>query len=95
MNAVALALAALATFRLSVAITEEEGPFGLFRKVRGWVDPDQKTWLGRGLNCVFCVSFWIALPIAALVTLDLYTLPLVWWGLAGAVMIIRRWEQKR
>jgi len=92
-------IAALAAHRLSVALAEEEGPFSLFVKLRGRLDPDQKTWLGRGINCVFCVSFWMALPIALLVAVlgyaDMWAWPLIWLGLAGAVMLIRRWEQKK
>ena len=88
-------VAALATFRLSYAISEEEGPFGLFRGFRGAIDPDQKTWLGRGVNCIMCVGFWMALPFAVLIEADPWRIPLVWWALAGAVVLIRRWEQKR
>lgn len=88
-------IATLATYRLAKALSEEEGPFGLFLAWRGALDPDQKTWLGRGVNCILCVGFWVALPIAVLITADLWMMPLVWWGLAGAVVIIRRWETKR
>lgn len=69
---IALILAALATWRVAYMITTEEGPFSLFTTLRGALDPDQRTWLGRGLNCVFCVSFWAAWPMLALA--------LTWWG---------------
>lgn len=96
---VTLIIAALATHRLSLAIAEEEGPFSIFTKVRGRLDPDQKTWLGRGVNCIMCVGFWVALPTAfwlgVLGIVDPYLTPIVWLGLAGSVVIIRRWEQKR
>lgn len=88
-------IAALATYRLAKALSEDEGPLGIFRSWRGSLDPDQQTWLGRGVNCLMCVSFWVALPIAVLITPDPWHVPLVWWGLAGAVVLIRRWEQKR
>lgn len=92
-------IAALATYRLAKLISEEEGPFSVFLRLRGALDPDQQTWVGRGLNCIVCVSFWVALPIAVILSLfggvDPYLSPLVWWGLGGAVVLIRRWEQKR
>ena len=94
-TALTFVIAALATFRISVALAEEEGPFGIFRAWRGALDPDQTTWLGRGVNCVFCVSFWVALPFAVLIEPDLWRVPLVWFALAGAVVLIRRWEQKK
>jgi len=94
-----LLIAALATHRLAYALSEEEGPFSLFMRLRGALDPDQQTWLGRGVNCVMCVGFWVALPLAVWLgvvgVVDPYLTPLVWWGLAGAVVLIRRWEQKR
>lgn len=88
-------IAALATHRLAYALSEEEGPLGIFRSWRGALDPDQTTWLGRGVNCIMCVGWWVALPIAVLITADPWKVPLVWWALAGAVVLIRRWEQKR
>lgn len=92
-------IASLATHRIAVLVTEDEGPFSIFTRLRGALDPDQKTWLGRGMNCVFCVGFWAALPVAVFVTVlgyaDAWAWPLTWLGLAGAVVIIRRWEQKR
>lgn len=92
-------LATLTVYRLSTAITREKGPFGLFLRLRGAVDPDQQTWLGEGLNCPFCVSFWLALPAALWLTVlnyaDVWIWPLSWLGIAGAVALILRWEQKR
>jgi hypothetical protein len=91
---VTLIIAALATHRLSLMIAEEEGPFSIFVKLRGRLDPDQTTWIGRGLNCIFCVGFWVALPIALCVLFDL-TWMLIWPAIADAVVIMRRWEQKK
>ena len=57
-------ITSLATYRVArLVVLPEEGPFGLMRKFRGIADPDQKTWVGRGLDCSWCVSFWIA-PLA-------------------------------
>ena len=85
-------LASLAVYRVSRMITDEEGPFMVFSKVRGWFPPT--TWLGRGLECIMCVSVWIALPVAA------YLDPgrdwwLTWLALSAVTVIIRKWEQKR
>lgn len=49
-------------------LTMEEGAFSIFAKVRERIDPQQTTWIGRGINCPFCVGFWIALAIAAMLT---------------------------
>lgn len=59
MNLATLTICALATYRLTRLITIEEGPFGLALKLRGVLDPDQRTWLGRGMACPWCISFWL------------------------------------
>lgn len=53
-------LSSLATYRIVRLVAIEEGPFGLARRLRGIADPDQRTWIGRGLACPWCISFWIA-----------------------------------
>lgn len=59
----------LSTWRLTKAITEEEGPFRLFLKIRASLPTDGKRgWLGRGINCHWCVSFWIGLLIGLALT---------------------------
>lgn len=93
MDALTFILLALATYRLARMVASEEGPFGVFHQLRGRLDPDQRTWLGRGVNCPLCVGFW-----AAPIVLGLHALwpPLVWWlAAAGAATVLTKWEQKR
>jgi len=94
-DALTFLLAALATFRLAYLVSQEEGPWSLATRLRGALDPDQQTWLGRGLNCVFCVSFWAAWP-----TLALAATSWGWWVVAGLAlssvsMLLKRWMDKR
>lgn len=58
-----LAVCSLATYRVVRLIAIEEGPFRLAQRLRNVADPDQKTWIGRGLACPWCLSFWIG-PVA-------------------------------
>lgn len=83
-------LAALAVYRLSRMVTDEEGPFMVFTKLRGLAKPD--TWVGRGMECIMCVSVWIALPVALYIGGDWL---LTWPALSAMTVIIRKWEQKR
>ena len=55
-----IVLSALATYRVVRLVAMEDGPFDLARKLRGVADPEQRTWLGRGMVCPWCISFWIA-----------------------------------
>lgn len=75
----------LAVYRVAYLITREDGPLDLFAKLRGWLDPRQQTWIGRGLNCILCVSFWIGLLGALLVGASW----LEWLAVCGAIVLWR------
>lgn len=60
-----VALAALATYRLSRMIAMEDGPMDVFSLLREHIG--QRTWIGRGMQCTLCISFWLCWPIALLV----------------------------
>lgn len=90
MTLLTFALAALAVYRISRMITDEEGPFMVFSRIRGIAQPT--TWVGRGLECIMCVSVWIALPIALYIGGDWL---LTWPALSAVTVILRKWEQKR
>lgn len=89
MSIVVLLIASLAVWRVARMITLEEGPFSVFSWIRGRVDARQQTWIGRGLSCLACVSFWLA----ALVALILQASVLEWFAVAGGVMLIDRWSR--
>lgn len=63
-------LAGLGVWRVSRILALEDGPFDVFANVRGRIDSNQKTFIGRGINCVLCVSFWLALLAALLLQLS-------------------------
>jgi hypothetical protein len=65
LNLSIIIIASLATFRMTRLVTIEEGPFGLALRLRGLLDPDARTWVGRGMACPWCVSFWLG-PLAVL-----------------------------
>ena len=92
MDALTFALAALAVYRLSRMLTDEDGPFEAFTRLRGLARPD--TWIGRGLECIMCMSVWVALLAALYIDLT-WTLPLTWLALSAITVLIRKWEQKR
>lgn len=61
-------IASLATYRLTRLVLIEDGPFDLALKLRGALDPDAKTWLGKGMQCPWCISFWIGFVMVYLAT---------------------------
>lgn len=82
-------LALLATYFWARTITTLDGPGGIFSAVRERIDPEQTTWIGRGLNCPICAGFYIA-GIVALFTFPLSfpAFVLDWFALAGANMVL-------
>ena len=85
-------LAGLAVYRLSRMLTDEEGPFSVFMKLRALAP--KETWLSRGVECIICVSVWVAIPFALAIDWSA-TAPLTWLSLSAVTVIIRKWEIKR
>ncbi len=80
-------LGVLATYRVSFMIAQEDGPFDMFSKWRGYIG--QKTWVGRGMHCTLCISFWVSL-LCAFFLVDGVTIILYWLGIAGGVLALHR-----
>lgn len=78
-------LVTLAVYRLTCLIVAEDGPFDVFARIRGRIDPEQKTWVGRGIRCSLCVSFWLSLlaPASGGSWLE-------WLAVAGAAHVLIR-----
>ena len=83
MTALQIILAILAVYRVAHMIAKEDGPLDVLAKIRGKVDPEQKAWIGRGLNCVACLSFWLSL-----VAFALGGSWLEWLAVAGGVLVM-------
>lgn len=85
-------LALLGTYRLSHMIAMEDGPFDMFAELRESVS--QRTWVGRGLHCPLCLSFWLSLCMVGWLSF-VGLLPqghafLMWLGLAGGCLVLHR-----
>lgn len=91
---ITLIFAALATYRLALLITQEEGPF----EVGTWVRNRfvRQDWLGRGIRCILCTSFWISLPISLFMFQETrYGFWVMnWLATAGLVTLTWQWTHK-
>jgi hypothetical protein len=85
-------LASLAVFRLSRMIADEEGPWAIFLNLRKAYPPT--NWFGRGLECIMCLSVWVALPIACYID-GTWTAPLTWLAVSAVTVLLREWKNKR
>jgi len=80
-----LALAALAAWRLTHLLAAEDGPFDLVLRLRRRLG--HGTW-GQLMDCPYCVSLWVAAPLALLLARDLLGWVLGVLALSGAVCIV-------
>ena len=85
-----LVICLLAVWRATVLIVEDEGPFSIFSWIRDHVDPHQRTWVGRGINCPYCVSFWTGLVASIWLwyfgLIPAFMVPIWWFGLSGGTV---------
>lgn len=86
MTSLTFVLLCLAVWRITHMIVREEGPFSIFQKMR---EPfaGQSTWIGRGLHCMFCVSYWLS-AIAAVFAQNIRDGVLYWHAVAGGVFVL-------
>jgi len=56
-------LGCLATFRLALLLTREDGPAWIFRKLRNL--PSKKSSAHEGIRCLWCASVWMSAPVTA------------------------------
>lgn len=89
-------LAVFATYRVAMMLALEEGPLGIFDTLRLRLDPEQKTWLGRGVNCPLCIGFWVSLAVSVVLSpwSGWQSLLLDWLGVAGAMAALYLWIDK-
>ena len=82
-----LALAALATWRVTHLLAEEDGPHDAVVRLRTRV---RRPWLGDLMDCFYCLSVWVAAPLSLASGRRGRDLPLTWLALSGAACLLER-----
>lgn len=83
-----LVLVGIAAWRLALLLTEEDGPFAIFDRIREPFMPPlgeeiERGSLGKLFSCVYCMSFWTALLCYGLYQVEpQLVLFLAMWGVA-------------
>lgn len=72
MTFLTLTIASLACYRLALLLSEDDGPWGAFRRLRAVLKREakhnatlRKSEVHKGIECKRCSSIWVAGPIAA------------------------------
>lgn len=85
--AIRFGLAALAVWRLTHLLAVEDGPGNAVAGLRAKLGD---TFWGRLMDCFYCLSLWIAAPLAPFVGRSPGETALVWLALSGAACLLER-----
>jgi len=85
-------IAAIATWRLTHLLTEEDGPADLVLRLRIRAGDSRA---GDLLDCFYCASIWVSAPIALMIVPRKRDTPLTWLALSGAACLLERTTRTR
>jgi Protein of unknown function (DUF1360) len=80
-------IATLAVWRVTHLLSEEDGPFDLIIRLREKIGNNV---LGQLMDCFYCLSIWIAIPFAFIISGNLQEGILHSLALSGAACIIQK-----
>lgn len=86
-----LVLAVLATWRVTHLLAREDGPGDLFVGLRARLG---RSFAGQLMDCFYCLSLWVAAPLAVFVTRSPADLAVAWLALSGAACLLERIGQQ-
>lgn len=87
-----LILGSLAVWRVTHLLNAEDGPGDIFVRLRRAAG---EGFFGSLLDCFFCLSFWVAAPIAVWLGEGWKERALLWLALSGAAGIIHKATENR
>ena len=80
-------IATLAVWRVTHLLAAEDGPADIIVRLRRLAG---NGFLGRLLDCFYCLSLWIAIPAAWLLGNSWGERMLLWLSLSGAAILLER-----
>jgi hypothetical protein len=82
----------LALWRITHLLSQEDGPFDAiikFRKLFG------QSFFGNLLDCFYCLSLWIAIPLAFLLCSEWLQGFVTWLALSGGACLLFKLSDKK
>jgi hypothetical protein len=86
-----LVLAVFATWRITHLLACEDGPADIIVRLRSVAG---NGFLGKLMDCFYCLSLWIAAPFAFLICKNPVDIFLGWLALSGAACLLERFSQE-
>jgi hypothetical protein len=78
---------ALATWRVTHLVVEEDGPGDSVVRLRARAGD---SWVGQAMDCFYCLSIWTAAPVAVVVARRPRDRLLTWLALSGAACLLEQ-----
>jgi hypothetical protein len=85
-------LAALATWRITHLLAEEDGPGDVVVRARARIGAG---WLGGMMDCFNCLSIWVAAPLSVGLLRRRGPDPLAWLALSGTACLLEQATRSR
>lgn len=82
-----LVLGILAVWRIASLVALEDGPADVFARLR---ESAGDGVVGKGLSCFYCLSIWVAAPVAFVIADTWTELVLLWLALSGGAIVLHR-----
>jgi hypothetical protein len=86
-----LAIASLVVWRVTHLLQAEDGPWNVIVRLRRLAG---KSAVGDLLDCFYCLSLWIAAPLACLFGANWQERLLLWPALSGAAILLERFSNR-
>ena len=80
-------LCSLATWRLTHLFVAEDGPWDIIVRLRAKLG---ESMAGRMMDCFHCLSAWIAIPFAFVLTHDALTWMVCWLAISGTASLLEQ-----
>jgi len=82
-----LVLGILAVWRITHLLQDEDGPWNVLVRLRRALG---RSFWGSLLDCFYCLSLWIAVPLALWLGTSVAQQILLWPALSGAAILLER-----
>ena len=90
-NLAGFVICALAVWRITHLLSQEDGPFDVIFKLRKLFG---QGFFGDLLDCFYCLSLWIAVPFAIFLCTEWLQGIIVWLALSGAACLLFKLTEK-
>jgi hypothetical protein len=87
-----LALGILGVWRVTHMLASEDGPWNLWVRLRRAAG---NGFWGELLDCIYCLSLWVALPFAVIIGSGAAEIFCLWLGLSAGALIVERLTEHR